>query len=484
MLVMLIFALLPLAYAEVVELTKDDFETKVSEKEYTLVMFYAPWCGHCKHLKPHFEEASSLLKESNVRLARLDCTAHGDKCTEFQVSGYPTVKLFKNGVFHKDYDGARDTDGIRAFMVKHSQPPSKKLDNVAQLKDLLASDDAGRLSVVVAYFKEQGSSLKTFQDVASSLLSDVLFAHTGDPSVLDSKRDSDIRLYRPRLLASKLEDQSLEYSGKVTSEALNDWIRKSQFGLVGYRSPQNDKFFPKDNLLVLYNNASLVDYVKGVNYYRNRLIKLLKTKPEWKLTFAYSYSLDYYHELSDLGEVDGPFPLVALYSSGKKYKHKLSDFKPDAIVKFVEDFTAGTLTAHIKSQPIPTPTDEAAVTAVGLTFDEVVNDESKDVLIMFHAPWCGHCKSLMPKFKEAAEKLRSEPGVRFVLYDATENEIPEPYEVRGYPTLYFVPRKSKNAPKSFEGSREVDDIIKYVAKESTEELQGFDRDGRLKKPEL
>ena len=42
---------------------------------------------------------------------------------------------------------------------------------------------------------------------------------------------------------------------------------------------------------------------------------------------------------------------------------------------------------------------------VGETFDEIVNDESKDVLIEFYAPWCGHCKNLEPIYKELGEKV-------------------------------------------------------------------------------
>ena len=42
---------------------------------------------------------------------------------------------------------------------------------------------------------------------------------------------------------------------------------------------------------------------------------------------------------------------------------------------------------------------------VGENFDEIVNDENKDVLIEFYAPWCGHCKSLAPKYEELGEKV-------------------------------------------------------------------------------
>lgn len=42
---------------------------------------------------------------------------------------------------------------------------------------------------------------------------------------------------------------------------------------------------------------------------------------------------------------------------------------------------------------------------VAKNFDEIVNDETKDVLIEYYAPWCGHCKNLAPKYEELAVKV-------------------------------------------------------------------------------
>ena len=44
-----------------------------------LAMFYAPWCGHCKNLKPDYVEASSAAPRA-FTFAAVDCTVHTDTC--------------------------------------------------------------------------------------------------------------------------------------------------------------------------------------------------------------------------------------------------------------------------------------------------------------------------------------------------------------------------------------------------------------------
>src|SRR5690349_19928919 len=68
----------------------------------------------------------------------------------------------------------------------------------------------------------------------------------------------------------------------------------------------------------------------------------------------------------------------------------------ESLSNFVKKCIEGTYVAYKKSEEIPATNDEPVKIVVGKTFDSIVNDANKDVLLEVYAPWCGHCKNLEP----------------------------------------------------------------------------------------
>lgn len=64
--------------------------------------------------------------------------------------------------------------------------------------------------------------------------------------------------------------------------------------------------------------------------------------------------------------------------------------------------------------------------------------------IKFYAPWCGHCKRLVPTWEKLATELE-ETGVNVAKVDVTENRgVGNRFGVSGFPTLIYIsPRKGK-----------------------------------------
>lgn len=77
-----------------------------------MIEFYAPWCGHCKDLKPIFKKVASELK-GTVKVAKVDATDSEAKgiAEKYDVKGYPTLIFFppgqKDGISYDEYTGGR-----------------------------------------------------------------------------------------------------------------------------------------------------------------------------------------------------------------------------------------------------------------------------------------------------------------------------------------------------------------------------------------
>jgi len=68
-------------------------------------------------MKPAFDKlAAEYDADASVAIVDVDCTKHQDLCGKHDVKGYPTIKYFVDGE-RKDYEGPRDFDGLKKFVV-------------------------------------------------------------------------------------------------------------------------------------------------------------------------------------------------------------------------------------------------------------------------------------------------------------------------------------------------------------------------------
>ncbi len=103
----------------------DDGEVKQgSSKDAEIIFFYANWCPHCKAAKPHWKEITDEYQGKEVNgynlvFTEVDCTEETpevqEKTDEYEVEGYPTIKLIKDGQV-VDYDAKPTKETLEKFI--------------------------------------------------------------------------------------------------------------------------------------------------------------------------------------------------------------------------------------------------------------------------------------------------------------------------------------------------------------------------------
>ena len=448
----------------VVVLDQDNFENALEQFEYILIEFYAPWCGHCKKLAPEYAFAAQQLAASNsqAKLAKVDCNNQIHLCDKYGARSYPTLKFFvkATGLF-KEYKGERTAADIVNWVRKRTEPTSIHVTTVEDAEKLRTEH-----KVACVFFGPQDSEAHKNFLAVSSVFEDVFFGHADEKLIRDQYNVQGEAL----VLFKQFDEGQNVLSGSLTDNEMIEFIKLHKYPLVPeFDQPTAQRIFGENKNAILLFKSN--DQQNGQN---EEAFRALGTELKGRLIFSI---VDVESPLGTrvadyLGVTKNDVPTVRIVQpEGELHKYLLEgEITSESLRKFTDDFFNARLTAYLKSQDIPAEAYEDNVrVVVAKNFKEIVLDETKDVLIEYYAPWCGHCKKLAPVFASLGSMLKNSTNLVVAKMDLTANEVQGLY-VNSYPTILLYQKGSKHSPIDFDGDRFEEGIIDFLREHTTADL--------------
>ncbi|KAG4968467.1 hypothetical protein JHK87_034118 [Glycine soja] len=412
---------------DVVILKEKNFTDTVKSNRFVMVEFYAPWCGHCQALAPEYAAAATELKGEDVILAKVDATEENELAQQ---------------------------DAIMTWIKKKIGPGIYNLTTVEDAQRILTNETKVVLGFLNSLVGPESEELAA----ASRLEDDVNFYQTVDPDVAKLFHiDPDVK--RPALILVKKEEEKLNhFDGKFEKSEIADFVFSNKLPLV--------TIFTRESAPSVFENPIKKQVEKLIPAFKEAAKSF-----KGKLIFVYVEmdNEDVGKPVSEYFGISGNAPKVLGYTGnddGKKFVLD-GEVTADKIKAFGDDFLEDKLKPFYKSDPVPESNDGDVKIVVGNNFDEIVLDESKDVLLEIYAPWCGHCQALEPIYDKLAKHLRNIESLVIAKMDGTTNEHPRA-KPDGFPTLLFFPAGNKSFdPITVDTDRTVVAFYKFLKKHAS-----------------
>jgi len=470
-------------------LTENNYDQAVKEFEYLLVYFYAPWCGHCKALGPEFVKAGQLLKErdSNIKLGKVDGTEEEGLMDKHGVTGYPTLKLYRKGEMVK-YTGGRMAPEMVKWLDKKIGPPAVPLAGLKEVQGFIKDHEVA----VVGFFEAGTSEYASYN--AACLDYDDYGVHYPVGVTTDLEAAKHFEVKDRIVLFKKFDERQVVHTGGLGVQEIRDFITENSLPTVIEFNHENaQKMFKQPNngkshLLVFHNRSSDTFLAEkkmlakvGKDFRQNVLFTSVDVGEEDHRRMVEFLGVRHRINNDSLPSMR----IVTMKDSGAPVRYRPEDttVTEDNVREFVTKYVAGEIPREYFTEPLPSDWDsKPAKYLTAINFKSMVlDDTSRPSLVMWYAPWCGHCKKLMKVWDEIGEKF---PSLLVAKIDATVNEIAGLPAVHSFPTIKLYRQDGTQA--EYNGERTVEGLSKFISTDGVYGLAAPDDipDAPLGKDEL
>merc|ERR1711902_35358 len=333
-----------------------------------------------------------------------------------------------------EYGGGRTAETIVSWVEKKTGPPAKTLASADEAKAFV---DGKTVAVIGCFKDETTDTAKAFLAVASNL-DDLAFGVTGDEAVCSEYGVSG----EGGVMVKTFDDGKAVLTEGLTEENISKFITSESLPLViDFNHETAQKIFSGEvkSHFLMFSSAKAEDHADKLEKLRS-----LAKKYKSKMLFVTINTDEEDHKriLEFFGITESELPTYRAIKLGEDMaKFKPEDDKFENAEQFVADFLEGKLKQHLMSQ-------------------EIAMNVEKDVLVEFYAPWCGHCKQLVPIWDKLGEKYKDHESIVIAKMDSTANELEE-VKVQLFPSINLF-KKGTNEIVDYNGDRTLEGFSKFL----------------------
>lgn len=218
----------------VVSLTPVLFSSLIETKDENVIWaveFFAPWCGPCQKLGPHWRRmAKAVLKESNIKVGQIDCQAHQSLCRKNGVSSYPTLRVYPLGSINSEefqtFNGwSRDSESLKAWVKSFLPTVAKSLSSNEFTNEVIKSSDSWLVDFYAPWCGHCQVFAPVFEEIAKQLEGKVKAGKINCDKHGSACQLANIRAFPTlRFYAGSVEDQTQEPLGTDINSQDEEYI--------------------------------------------------------------------------------------------------------------------------------------------------------------------------------------------------------------------------------------------------------------------
>lgn len=483
----------------ITKITTDTFAECITSKDLILAEFTVPNCPHSKMLLPDLEQVATILKPRGIEVIQINCEEDDYICSELKVTYFPTLRVFKNHrlVHSMDVEKDKSVDGLVSYMLAQNECSILTANNRDELNQILIDEDISDEYVVVNNGLYELN--ETVSYLANQLFNSHIFVNYRVDSMNNNTNTHDnntflpykVGLYKPFNPANVTSrGEPIVFEGNLTaivedSSEFKSWLQYSILPLFADVKPETFKNYIDSKLPLGYyfylTNKELEELTP--------FFTQLGQKYKGKINFI-GLDAKVYHSHVKYLNMREQFPLFGIHDmiNNRKYgikqmpaeEYKLITSLPilnqTEVVTLVEDFINGVAEPIIKSEEIPTEQSSNVFKLVAKTHDDIVLNNSKDVIVRYYAPFDIRNKKGNDNFHKVADVFASDEELKskvlFADINMQANDIAS-FAIYSYPTIILYPSGNDTVPITLSGPKTPIKLMKFLKNNGTHHADGL-----------